>query len=161
MRLSVCNYASVSGTVSLQGRTAPIDAGQVTLTDLGGDFGSYTTSFDPITGAFSFNRIKVLPSGSNYQLEAAHGLYLENRTTKILHTAETFSAPATMLPGGDANNDGVIDISDLACIGGSFGGAPALCGTTGSSDINGDGAINILDLVLAGGNYGRTAPGDW
>ena len=161
LRLNVCSYASVSGTVILQGRANPIEAGQVTLTDLGGAFGSYTTSFDPVTGAFNFNRVKVLPGGSNYQLDAAHGLYLGNRTTKNLQALEAFSAPQTRLAGGDANNDGLIDIGDLACIGGSFGAAPVLCGTTGSSDINGDGKIDILDLVLAGGNYGLTSPGGW
>jgi hypothetical protein len=161
LRLSVCNYASVSGTVALQGRATPIEAGLVTLTDLGGAFGPYTTSFDPVTGTFNFNRVKVLPGGSNYQVEATHGLYLGNRTTHTLQALETFSAPPTRLLGGDANNDGLIDIGDLTCIGGSFGGAPVLCGTNGSSDINADGEVNILDLVLAGGNYGLTSPGAW
>jgi hypothetical protein len=138
-----------------------MQAGQVTLTDLGGAFGSSSTSFDPLTGAFSFTHVKVLAGGSNYQLEAAHGLYLGNRTTKNLHASEAFAAPATRLAGGDANNDGLIDIGDLACIGGSFSEAPAPCGATGSSDINGDGEVNILDLVLAGGNYGLKSPGDW
>ena len=161
LRLNACSYASVSGRVILQGRTTPVDAGQVRLTDLGGAFGTATTSFDPVTGAFSFSRVRVLPAGTTYQLEAGHGLYLGKRMTYTLHMLEAFSAPQTQLQGGDANNDGLIDIADLTCIGGSFGEAPVTCGTTGSSDINGDGVINILDLVLAGGNYGLTAPGDW
>jgi hypothetical protein len=161
LHLSVCGYASVSGTVALQGRLTPIDAGLVTLTDLGGAFGSYSTSFNPVTGAFIFNHVKVLPGGSNYQLEAVHGSYLGNRTKQNLHALENFSAPPTRLLGGDANNDGLIDLSDLTCIGGSFGSAPVPCGTTGSSDINADGAVNILDLVLVGGNYGLVSPGDW
>jgi hypothetical protein len=161
LHLSVSNYASVSGTVSLQGRGEPVNAGQVTLTDLGGVFGPYKTTFDPATGAFTFNNVQVSPGGTNYQLEAVHGLYLGNRTSHLLQALETFSAPQTRLLGGDANNDGLIDLSDLTCIGGSFGGAPVSCGTTGSSDINADGVVNILDLVLSGGNYGLMSPGAW
>jgi hypothetical protein len=161
LSLAVCGYASVSGTVALQGRASPINAGHVTLVDLGGLFGPDTTSFDSATGAFTFNRVRVMPGGSLYQFAAAHGLYLENRTSHTLHVLDSFSASPTRLLGGDANNDGLIDVSDLACIGGSFGAAPVTCGTTGSSDINADGVINILDLVLAGGNYGLTSPGDW
>ena len=161
LRLSPCSYASLSGTVSLQGRSMQIEAGQVTLTDLGGKFGSITIPFDPVTCAFSFDRVKVLPGGSNYQIEAMHGLYLGNRTTQNLRALEAFSVPPTRLQGGDANNDGLIDIGDLTCIGGSFGSAAVICEMTGSSDINVDGVVDILDLVLVGGNHGLASPGDW
>ena len=159
--LTVCGFANMSGMVSLQGRTIPVNAGQLTLTDLGGHFGPYTTSFNSATGIFTINNIKVMPGGSNYQLDAAHGLYLGNRTTSMLHPLDSFTAPHTRLLGGDANNDGLIDLSDLTCIGGSFGGAPITCGTIGSNDINADGIINILDLVLPGSNYGLSAPLTW
>jgi hypothetical protein len=161
LHLTVCSLASVTGSVSLQGRTAPVNAGQVTLTDLGGIFGPYTTTFDPATGAFNFSNVRVMPGGSYYQLQAGHGLYLANRTNQMLHAADAFSASPTRLLGGDANNDGLIDISDLTCIGGSFGGTPVVCGTTGSSDINSDGTVNILDLVLPGSNYGLASPRGW
>ena len=88
-------------------------------------------------------------------------MYLSNRTSHLLQNLDNYSAPLTRLLGGDANNDGLIDLSDLTCVGGSFGGAPAVCGTTGSSDINADGAVNILDLVLPGSNFGLTSPGTW
>ncbi|MBU4224407.1 MAG: hypothetical protein KKC71_01120 [Chloroflexi bacterium] len=159
--LTVCGYANVSGTVSLQGHTSPVNAGQVTLTDLGGIFGSYTTSFNPDTGGAFTKDVKVMPGGSNYQFDTAHGLYLGNRMTHMLNPLDSYTASATRLLGGDANNDRLIDLSDLTCIGGSFGGAPDTCGATGSSDINADGAVNILDLVLPGSNYGLTTPRSW
>jgi hypothetical protein len=161
LSLTVCGYASVSGTVSLQGRLTPASAGQVMLTDLGGNFGPYTTGFDSSTGTFTINNVKVMPEGSNYQLDAMHSLYLSNRTTHALQPLDNFTAPDTRLLGGDANNDGRVDISDLTCVGGSFGGAPAVCGTTGSSDLNADSTVNILDLVLPGSNYGLAAPIAW
>ena len=161
LHLTVCGYATVSGTISLQGRTTPVNAGQVTLTDLGGHFGLYLANFNSSTGTFAINNVKVMPGGSNYQFDAAHGLYLGSRTTHMLNPLDSYTASATRLLGGDANNDNSIDISDLTCIGGSFGGAPATCGTTGSSDINADGIVNVLDLVLSGGNYGLTTPRSW
>jgi len=161
LSLTVCGYASISGSVSLQGRLTPVNAGQIMLTDLSGNFGPYTTGFDPATGAFTLDNVKVMPEGSDYQFDATHGLYLGNRTTHAFQPLDSFTAPDTRLLGGDANNDGRIDLSDLTCVGGSFGAAPAVCGTTGSSDLNADSAVNILDLVLPGGNYGLTAPLAW
>ena len=109
-------------------------------------------------GAWSIANVPVLPGGSNYQLDATHPLYLAGRMTHTLNPNDNYTAPATTLRGGDANNDGAIGIGDVSCIGGAFGGTPTICGTTGSNDINADGAVNILDLVLAGGNYGLAAP---
>jgi hypothetical protein len=158
LHLTVCGYATASGVVSLQGRATPINAGTVTLTN--GTFGPYSTNFDPSTGAWSISNIKVLPGGTSYTFDAAHGLYLGNRMTQVLTTGG-YVAPSTKLKGGDADNSGLIDVSDITCISGSFGGVPVTCGTTGSSDINADGVINILDLVLPGGNYGLSAPQGW
>jgi hypothetical protein len=159
LHLTVCGFATVSGVVSLQGRATPINAGTVTLTN--GAFGPYTTNFDAVTGAWSISNVKVLPGGTNYTFDATHGLYLGNRMTHTLTAGSSYVAPNTKLKGGDADNSGLIDVSDITCISGSFGGAPATCGTTGSSDINADGLVNILDLVLPGGNYGLTTPQLW
>jgi hypothetical protein len=102
-----------------------------------------------------------MPDGSKYQLDATHGLSLGNHTVHMLHPLDSYTAPATRLKGGDADNSGLIDISDLTCIGGSFDSTPVTCGTAGSSDINADNEVNILDLVLAGSNYGLTTPQSW
>jgi len=119
LHLTVCGFASVSGVVSLQGRATPIDAGAVTLTD--GVLGPYSAGFDPGTGAYSISNIKVMPGGTSYQFDAAHGLYLGNRMSHTLNPGDTYAAPATRLKGGDADNSGLIDVSDLTCIGGAFG----------------------------------------
>jgi hypothetical protein len=158
VHMTVCGLATVSGVVSLQGRATPINSGTVTLTN--GTFGPYSTNFDPTTGAWSISNIKVLPGGTNYTFDAAHGLYLGNRMTQVLTTGSNTTS-STKLLGGDADNSGKIDLSDITCISGSFGGAPVTCGTTGSSDINADGTVNILDLVLPGGNYDLSTPQGW
>lgn len=153
--------ANVSGKVRLQGRPTPLDPGKVRLTDLGGSFAPLETNFDPVTGAFAFTGVQVQLGGSNYQFDVTHSLYLGNRMTQMLRPGVAYTAPDTRLKAGDANNDGVIDVSDRACIGGAFGAAPAVCGATGSSDLNHDGAVNVFDLALAGGNYMRSSPQTW
>lgn len=159
--LTVYGFATVSGQVRLQGRATPIDSGIVTLTDLDGNFAPFTVNFDAATGNFTANNVPVMPSGSNYQIDAAHSLYLGNRLTHLLNSGEVYSAATTTLKGGDANNDGMITVHDLACVGGAFGLPPAVCGSTGSSDITHDNMTNILDLVLVGSNYGRNTPQPW
>ena len=158
LHLIIGGYATVSGTVSLQGRITPVNTGRVTLADPNNIFGPYTASFNSATGAFTLSNVKVMPGGSSYQFNISHDLYLGNQTAHTLNPLDNYTAPVARLLGGDANNDGAIDLSDLTCIGGSFGNAPVTCGTTGSSDINANGTVNILDLVLTGGNYGLTAP---
>lgn len=160
LHLTVCGIAAVSGQIRLQGRATPIDPGHIKVTDLDGRFGEVATTFDVADGSYTVEAIRVMPGGSTYQIEASHSLYLSNRTSGVL-TAGQYTGLDTRLRGGDANNNGVIDIQDLACIGGAFGGPAAACGETGSSDINADGVVNIFDLVLAGGNYPLGSPQPW
>ena len=158
LHLTVCGYASASGVVSLQGRDTPKDAGKITLT---GAFGPYETNFDTTTGAWSIANIKVMPAGTSYTFDASHSLYLGAQKTHTLMPVEAYAAGAVKLKGGDADNSGKIDVSDLACIAGTaFGSGPAVCGA-GSTDINADLVTNILDLVLAGGNYDLATPQIW
>jgi hypothetical protein len=107
--------------------------------------------------------VPVYASGATiYSALAEHGLYLDNQETGIsLTVGGSVALETTRLLGGDADNNSTIGLGDLTCIGGSFGGAPVVCGTTGSSDINHDGTVNIFDLVLPGGNYGLSSPQVW
>ena len=162
--LTVCGSTTVSGKITLQGRSAGnVNPGTITLTDLGGDFLPASTSFSAADGAFTLN-VPVMPTGSNYQMDAAHGLYLTNRQTPV---ALTYGVPLadqnTRLWGGDANNDGRVKVTDLSCIGGSFGATPPGTCTGGSADINADGKVNVQDLAIAGGNFDKCGaqPWDW
>lgn len=161
--LTVNGSATLTGTVNLQGRTPPgpgDTTGTVTLTDTSGVLPPTVVTI-AANGSW-FASVPVSPGGTTYQLDAAHSLYLGNRHAGIaVLTGDTLPVPTTTLKGGDADNSGLIDVSDLTCIGGAFGGLPAVCGATGNSDINADGAVNILDLVLAGGNYGLATPQPW
>jgi hypothetical protein len=149
----------VSGIVRLQSRSSPGTPGTITLADTAAIFGTVTASFDAGTGAFSA-AVQALAGGSTYILTASHDLYLSSQKTLTVFPGGTYAQAATTLKGGDADNNGVVGIPDLACIGGAFGGPAAPCGT-GSSDLNGDGVVNIFDLVLAGSDFGLTSPQPW
>lgn len=164
--LDVCGRAAFAGKVSLQGRLTPLDAGTVKLVDAGGTFPDIIVPFNA-AGIFSATNIPVLPAGSTYTIQAAHGLYLTNEKTQALAPGANLTGQNTRLLGGDANNSTVVEINDLTCIGGDFGltttSTPAMgnCGGTGSPDINLDLKVNIQDLSLAGGNYAKAAPQPW
>ena len=164
--LDVCGRAAFAGKVSLQGRLTPMDAGTVKLVDAGGTFPDITVPFNA-AGNFSATNIPVLPAGSSYTIQAAHGLYLTNEKLQALAPGANLTGQNTRLLGGDANNSAVVEINDLTCIGGDFGltttSTPTMgnCGGTGSPDINLDLKVNIQDLSIAGGNYAKVAPQGW
>ena len=58
----------------------------------------------------------------------------------------------------DINNDGVVNIIDLALVASNFGKSGQ-----NSADVNGDGVVNIVDLTLVAGAFGDTAgaPSIW
>ena len=164
--LSACGRAAFAGKVSMQGRLTPMDAGTVTLVDPSSTFPDISVPFNA-AGNFSATNIPVLPSGSSYKIQAAHGLYLTNEKTQALTPGANLAGQNTRLLGGDANNSTVVEINDLTCIGGDFGltttSTPAMgnCGGAGSPDINLDLKVNVQDLSIAGGNYFKTAPQGW
>lgn len=166
--VTVYGAATINGTVSLQGRGTPITPGTVTLQDNAFKFAPVIVNFDQTTGDFSAT-VSVDAGGSSvYNLLAGHSLYLSSKlgdpglnTGITVSNGGTFSAGSTRLNGGDANNDGSVDILDLACVGNGYDTAGRVCGTTGSSDLNADGTVNIFDLVLVGSNYDLDSPQPW
>lgn len=56
---------------------------------------------------------------------------------------------------GDLNNDGKVDIFDLAVVGKGFGLSTGDAGFDPRADTNGDGILNIYDLAYVGRNFGK------
>lgn len=161
--ITVYGTATISGSVALQGRTLPHDTFSVTLYDENGIVPPTSATVNTTLGTWTAT---VSAYGTmHYDAIASHLQYLSREKVDIVVAVGGSAAiGSTTLLGGDANNDGVIDIGDLTCIGGDFGKPPPPfgdCGGTGSPDINADNVINILDLVLAGGNYELSSPQDW
>jgi len=64
-----------------------------------------------------------------------------------------FPSHAAQLPG-DANSDGVVNISDLAILSAHYGISSGA--TWAMGDFNGDGAVNIKDLSILAAHWGDT-----
>lgn len=54
---------------------------------------------------------------------------------------------------GDVNNDGTVNVSDLARVGASFLKSTGQPGFDAEADINKDGTVNVLDLVVVGAEF--------
>ncbi|GMU83405.1 MAG: hypothetical protein AMXMBFR47_32750 [Planctomycetota bacterium] len=65
----------------------------------------------------------------------------------------TFDPPPLV---GDIDNDGDVDLQDLATLLGGFGTADGA--TLAGGDLDGDGDVDISDLTLMLSSYGRSAP---
>ena len=164
LSVGVCGSATITGRVSLQGRLAPFDAGTVTLTPKAGG-APVSAPFNAMDGSYSLT-VLYPPNGATFVMQASHALYLSNRKDLAI-SATAITGQNTRLLGGDALNDGNVDVGDLGCIAGDFGltttSIPAMsnCGGMGSPDINLDLKVNIQDLSLAGGNFNKVAPQGW
>lgn len=156
---------SVSGTIDLQGRVqnAPTPKGWngaiVTLTCVpasGCDgYGPYVFSTG-VDGSYTITKAGAgtgIATGT-YNATAVRRAYLDaSKAGLVVTQSGSLVVTTPRLKGGDINHDGVIDISDLSAVAGSYSTTPTA--DTGS-DINGDGIVNIFDLTLTGGNYGAT-----
>jgi hypothetical protein len=142
---------SVEGKVLLQGRS-----------DHSGVMVCADDNDEPIcveTGADG-RYLMVLGPGS-YLVTINMERYLDAERNVLLMAGSSTLLPDVSCPGGDSNDDCVINILDLGLLGGRFG---SLCGDANwdqRADINDDCAINILDLALAGGNFSKTCPAAW
>ena len=64
--------------------------------------------------------------------------------------------PVADIPG-DANHDGMVDVSDLGILAANYGIASGASWTQG--DFNGDGAVDVSDLGILAANYGAGTSG--
>ena len=133
----------VEGQALLEGRT---DHSGTAVTLEGVD--TLTATADA-SGAYAFDGV---PAGM-YTLTLSHEGFLSVEVVDVTVTAcQTTVLCGYKLLAGDLNNDGTIDIADLALCGANFGTA----GPDG--DVNADGVVNIYDLVLIGKNFKLTSP---
>ena len=134
-----------SGTILLQGRTDHSGTDIVLTETACSEPGS--SSLTTITNANGRFEITVADEQDIACLRATHPGYLTAQQSLPNEDIGTFT-----LLGGDANNDAVIDILDLALI------ATLYRTTDVTADINGDGTVNIFDLVITASNYQERGP---
>ena len=150
--LEVPITGTIAGTVNLQSRAD--NSGAEVCAD---DGSSVVCMLTDAGGNYS-----LAVAGGNHLVTVVLGRYLDAEKLNVPVTAGSTTSllPVTCL-GGDTNDDCVINILDLALIGGRFGSS---CGDPGwdpRADINDDCTINILDLAVTGGNFGAVCPVPW
>lgn len=138
--------AQITGTVSLQGR--PTRSGVVVRLD---QTAAVQTGAD---GKFSFNFV----APGMHLVRADFSGYLCSAITLIVTAGQEVDTGVEELPGGDANPDGRVDLSDLVLVAQHYGESPP---TDPRADLNGDGTVDLPDLVLVGRNYGTACPAGW
>jgi hypothetical protein len=144
--------SAISGQVSLQGRT---DHSGVRVSAWNG---LVEVAFDLTDSAGNYQ----LPlSNGTYKVTAEMSRYLDGEKLNVVVSGGNVILNTVTLLGGDANNDDLVNVQDLAIIGSHF---LMVCGNPswdGRADINNDCVINILDLTLAGVNFQKTSPVPW
>ena len=143
----VYTSGEITGQVSLQARTNHSGA-SVTANAL-------PPVFTNMSGGFT---IAGVPADTYTVVASKSGYLSAQKTGVVVPAGGVVNIGNVMLLGGDANNDGTINIVDLVIVGANYGGAPP---ADSRADINGDGVANLIDLVLVGSNYGKTGPTDW
>jgi hypothetical protein len=164
--------AAVDGWVALQGRTqgaaGPLGWSGATVrlacasgpcvgqgaealtTDAQGRFGKVknASAMGLVHGVYT-----AVVSHAGYLPASKSGMVVSGDLTVL---APSGDPQAPLLLGGDANDDGLINILDLTAIGTAFN-LPPVGGAGTGADINGDNRVNVLDVVMTGSNYGKTA----
>jgi uncharacterized repeat protein (TIGR01451 family) len=103
----------------------------------------------------------TLPEGT-YDITLEMESYLDTEKSSVsVIMGNTTTLNPVIFPGGDTNDDDVINMQDLAFIGARY---PCICGDPcydRRADINNDCIINTQDLAITGGNYLETSPVPW
>ena len=104
-------------------------------------------------GAFQFTDV---PAG-NYVIELTAPNHLKvTKAITVGTTGQPITVAAIILPAGDTDGNGKIDVADASLVGGNFGISAPPAPT--AADLNVDKLVDIRDLALVGGNYGKTGP---
>ncbi|HAP32478.1 MAG TPA: hypothetical protein DCQ14_05435 [Firmicutes bacterium] len=96
-----------------------------------------------------------LPFG-RYKVVARRHAYLAAVSTFELREKSPLMLPPLLLLAGDINNDGRIELADLAILSLAYGTAPGMANWDLHADLNGDGQVNMADLAILTGNYTKS-----
>jgi len=129
---------AASGKFVLQGRTTHADT-HVTM----GNASSVTDQ----SGTYG-----LINNAGTYNVLATKAKYLPSILPNVaIQTNGLAALPIAALRGGDANNDGTINLFDLVLVAANYDQSPP---SNPAADVNDDGSVDVIDLVLVGSNYG-------
>lgn len=142
--------SAISGTVAYQNRP---DNGGISVRLLGADSALIVETVTAANGVYSFAGVPV--GIYSIQASAPQHISLLRRVT-VEADGQMVEAGSDLLPAGDTDDNGVIDVVDATFVGANFD--VEVPPAPGNADLNGDGLVNIGDLVLVGGNFGLAGP---
>jgi hypothetical protein len=99
-------------------------------------------------GSVTFDNASAAVTGVNFSQFGIYVLEVKASDGRLLRRD---SVTLTVVPYGDANMDGQVNIGDLGILAGHYG-QTGVDWTDG--DFNGDGKVNVGDLGILAGNYG-------
>lgn len=138
--------ASIVGRIRLAGRG--VHAGTGVQAD-----GLAVAETSP-DGAFA---IPSLTPGQHV-IRADRPRYLCAETTVDVETGRTTRLPDLVLPGGDTDSNGKVDLFDLVRVGARYRQSPP---GDPRADLNDDGTVDLFDLVMVSASYDTACPVPW
>jgi hypothetical protein len=150
---------SISGTVTLEGRTGTSGGGVGHgLAVVSASPGVFKASVRA-DGTFEFPRMPA----NTYTLTASALGFVSAQRTGVVVAAANITVPARQLPAGRVNSDAVININDISAAAAS-NGASQCCRRDAQgllTDVDGDGGVDSTDIGLVATNFGTTGPVNW
>lgn len=141
--VSVKNYGDFTETITL---TVMMNSTLI---------GSQTFSINASqTRSFNFNWNTASLTQARYVMTTTVTRVTNETTANAADNSR--QASLMLVPRGDANRDGVVNILDLTFVGASIGttvGDPAY---NSEADLNRDGSVNILDLTIVALDFGKS-----
>jgi hypothetical protein len=157
--LQVLQGVTVSGTVTIQGRTATFPEG------VGHSIATVTMSPGNITanvaadGTFQFSSAVA----ETVTFTASAPGYLSAQRADVQVGSSAVALPSVQLRAGLVNSDTAVNIQDISAVVASFGTSPqARIDAQGRFvDQNGDGGVSILDISAVVSSFGLSSPTSW
>jgi hypothetical protein len=150
---------TISGTVTLQGRTATFPSG------VGHRIATVTLNPGGAAGTVNADGSFTIPNvvAGTYTLTASAPGYVSRERPNVVVGASPVTAPAVQLRCGLVTNDNFVNINDITATVASFGKTLAnrVDALGRFVDQNGDGFVNINDITCVVSSFGTTSPLPW
>lgn len=144
--------ANIGGQINLQGAVQSLYYQTVGLTFYSAGYAPFTRTVNIYNGIYNF-QVNDLPR-RNYTVRVKGDKWLARQFSLDLTSSDSNGLYLTLL-AGDANNDNVVDISDLLLVIGHYNKKQGDSGYLYAADLNGDATTDIADLLLLISNYNQ------
>jgi hypothetical protein len=96
-----------------------------------------------------------------YTITARRPGHLDMEGTVTIVPFEAVDMGTAILPGGDVDEDGSVDLADLLIAMGAYGTCTGDSGFVPLADQNENGCVDDTDIAIVNDNFGKTEPVGW